>query len=122
VKNETEAGHTLQVTSSSVMRLVLITHEIVTAQTAATNFIRYIQANRTEWEVRAKFPKTNVNIKADKATYIRTTKKPTEPQVIVIFKPTNKCCKFRLKYSNSLCLPMSSGNLCSEKGTLEFLW
>jgi hypothetical protein len=49
----------------------------------------------------AKFPKTNVNIKADKATYIRTTNKPTDAQVIIISKPTSNCHKFERKYSNS---------------------
>jgi len=52
VKNKTETVHTLYVTSSPVMHLVFITHETVTTQRGATNIVSYIQANRTEWEIR----------------------------------------------------------------------
>jgi len=37
VKNKTETGHKLYVTSSPVMHLVFITHETVTTQRGATN-------------------------------------------------------------------------------------
>jgi hypothetical protein len=52
VKNKTDTGHTLYVTSSPVMHLVLMTHETVTSQRRATYIVSYIQANRKEWEVR----------------------------------------------------------------------
>jgi hypothetical protein len=52
VKNKTDARHTLHVKSSSIMVLVLIAHETVTTHTETTNFVSYILANRTEWQVR----------------------------------------------------------------------
>lgn len=51
-EEQTDTGHTLYVTSPPVTHLVFITHETVTTQRGATNIVSYIQASRTEWEVR----------------------------------------------------------------------
>lgn len=51
MKNKTETGHTLYVTSSPVMHIVFITHETVTTHRGAANRVSYFQANRTELEV-----------------------------------------------------------------------